>query len=338
MKTQDIAFSDQERIVTIAILIVNYRTPKLVCDCLRSLALERAEKPLFNVYIGDADSGDDSCKQILDFIRAQGYDWAQCFPIGRNGGFAYGNNFVLERYALADQRVRYVHFLNPDTYIHTGAVHALTHFLESTPTAGVAGSRLENPDGSSRACAFRFPTPWRELFRGATFSLLDRLVPSSGVVIRGLNQPTRVDWVSGASFMMPRAVLEQVGVMDDGFFLYFEETDLMARVQNYGYEVWHVPESRVVHLAGQATGHRAEDRPIRTSAHWLRSRARFLKRHHGQVGLVVATTLYLIGDLIYRLKCLLLLRRPKRPQALWRDYLRYGLISNTPRSSDTDHA
>ena len=67
-------------------------------------------------------------------------------------------------------------------------------------------------------------------------------------------QTSQVDWVTGASFMMPRSVLEDIGLMDDGYFLYFEETDLMARAHKAGYSVWHVAESCVVHLAGQATG------------------------------------------------------------------------------------
>ncbi|WP_201156266.1 glycosyltransferase [Rhodobaculum claviforme] len=281
----------------VAIVMVNDRTPGLVLDCLRSLADERAAGLDLMVRIGDAESGDGSVEAISRFIDAQGYDWARCVAIGRNGGFAYGNNFVLKHHVLVDPGVTHVHFLNPDTYVHPGAVRELARFLAAHPDAGAAGSRLENPDGSRRSCAFRFPAPWREFFRGASFSLLDRLVPASRAVITPGTRQERVDWVSGASFMMPRAVLEQVGPMDDGFFLYFEETDLMARIRDAGYEVWHVPQSRVVHLAGQATGYRAGGRPSRLSAHWLRSRARYLKRRHGRGGLVGGTVLYLPGDL-----------------------------------------
>ena len=322
--------------MTVAILIVNYRTPGLVCDCLRSLAAEQGNGVAFRVHVGDAESGDDSVAQISEFIAAQGYGWASCTAIGRNGGFAYGNNHLLEHHALADPEVTQVHFLNPDTYIHPGAVRALADFLQANPRAGVAGSRLENPDGSARSCAFRFPAPWREFFHGAAFSILDRLVPTAGLVIRGLDRPTRVDWVSGASFMIPCAVVERTGPMDAGFFLYFEETDLMARVRAAGFEVWHVPESRVVHLAGQATGHRADQRPERLSPHWLRSRARYFRRHHGAVGLVLATVLYLLGDLVYRLRCLLLWRPALRPRALWRDYLRLGLVSPVAKGGPAD--
>lgn len=322
----------------VAIVMVNYRTPELVLDCLRSLAAEHGDGAHFVVLIADAESGDGSVAIISEFIESQGYDWARCFSIGRNGGFAYGNNFIVERHVLVDPGTAYVHFLNPDTYIRPGAVRELVRFLEKTPNAGAAGSLLENPDGSLRSCAFRFPAPWREFFRGASFSLFDRLVPASRTVINPSGRAESVDWVSGASFMMPRSALERVGLMDDQFFLYFEETDLMARLKAAGYEVWHVPQSRVVHLAGQATGHRSGGRPSRLSPHWLRSRARFLTRHHGRCGLVRATALYLLGDLVYRLRCLLLLRLPAKAPGLWRDYLRHGFSSPAPKDHEPPHA
>ena len=106
----------------------------------------------------------------------------------------------------------------------------------------------------------------------------------------------------------------------------------MARMAAAGLEVWHVPQSRVVHLAGQATGHRTGgqstgSQPRRLSPHWLRSRARYLQRHYGRAGLVGATLLFLLGDLVYRLRCVLLLRRPRRSPGLWRDYLRHGFAA-----------
>jgi len=309
----------------ISVLIVNYRTPELVIGCLKSLASERVRHPNFQVWVGDADSGDQSVKTISHFIAAQGYDWAHCFDIGRNGGFAFGNSAIFEKYVLPDPDVTHVHFLNPDTYVREGAVQALAEFLTAHPMAGAAGSRLENSDGTQRSCVFLFPTPWREFFRGASLGLFDRLVPRSNCLLNSGTEPMRADWVSGASFMVPRAVLEQVGQMDAGYFLYFEETDLMARMKGDRFEVWHVPQSKVVHWAGQATGYRAGNKPQRLSPHWLRSRARYFRRHHGRGGLIMATIFFLVGDLFYRLRCVMLMRRPMRSPALWRDYLRYGL-------------
>lgn len=309
----------------IAIVIVNYRTPALVRDCLDSLKAEIDGGLDLRAFVGDADSGDGSVEIVSAHIRDRGYDWATCYPIGSNGGFAYGNNHIVRTCVAPDPSFDLVHFLNPDTVVLPGAVRALAAFLEATPGAGVAGSRLENPDATFRAYAFRFPTPWREFFRGARIPKLEAAAPATSITFEGLGTTQRVDWVTGASFMGRRSLLDAVGLMDDGYFLYFEETDLMKRIRAAGWEVWHVAESRVVHLAGQSTGVRRGDPELKPlSPHWLRSRWKYFCDHHGRAGAVAATTLFLAGDLVYRLHRLLRLRPIGDPPGLWRDYLRHG--------------
>ncbi len=311
----------------IAIVIVNYKTPALVIDCLASLRAEAAQSDLA-VYIGDADSQDGSVEQISGFIAQEALTWATCFPIGQNGGFAFGNNAVVKKYVLPDPDIAFVHFLNPDTYIHPGAVQALVSFLQDHPKAGIVGSRLENPDGSLRSSGFRTPAPWREFFRGIRLGVLDRLVPQAAIKIERLASSQRVDWVTGASFMVRRRVLDDVGLMDDGYFLYFEETDLMTRARKAGHEVWHVAQSRVVHLAGQSTGVRTgsqdDQPPARPSPFWLRSRSRYLRKHHGPLARMRANILFLTGDLLYRTHRILTGRPVRNPPHLWRDYLNTG--------------
>ncbi|MEE4210366.1 MAG: glycosyltransferase family 2 protein [Parvularcula sp.] len=322
-----------------AIVIVNYRTPGLVIGCLNSLREEVAALSGTRVFVGDAASGDESVAAISGYIEAEGLTWATCYGIGKNGGFAYGNNHILQTHVLPDPSFTHVHFLNPDAYIHPGAVTALRAHLDAIPGAGVAGSRLENPDGTPRSYGFRDPKPWREFFRGARLGLLDRLVPRAAVKIEDLEITQEVDWVTGASFMMPRAVLEAVGLMDDGYFLYFEETDLMARVRKAGHSVWHVAESRVVHLAGQSTGVRTgapgEATEIRRlSPIWLRSRQRFFVKHYGKLCAGLGTLAFLTGDVFYRLHRVVLRRPVQDPPHLWRDYLKYGLRSSPPKDTE----
>lgn len=307
----------------IATVIVNYKTPKLVVQCLASLK-DAALKHDLSVFIGDAASGDESVEVINDFIARERLDWAHCFGIGRNGGFAYGNNAVLSRYVLSDSEISHVYFLNPDTYIYPGAVDALVSFLQSRPEVGIVGSRLENPDGSLRAYAFRAPQPWREFFRAVRLSSLSRIFPQTTLTIEELREDRQVDWVTGASFMVRRDVLDDIGLMDDGYFLYFEETDLMTRARAAGYDVWHVSESRVVHLAGQSTGVRTGDsklglKPL--SPHWLASRRRYMRKHFGPLGPHFANAFFLLGDVIYRLHRLLRAQPIENPPNLWRSYL-----------------
>lgn len=310
----------------VAVVIVNYKTPGLVNRCLDSLHAEREAGVDLAAFVGDGDSGDGSVEAIDAHIREKGYgDWASCYQIGRNGGFAYGNNHVLETRVLPDPSFDHVHFLNPDTVIKPGAVRALVEFLHAHPKAGAAGSRMEGPDGEPQASAFRAPTPWREFFRGAVIGPLDRLVPQASLPIQTPDSAQQADWVCGASFAMPRAALEDVGSMDDRYFLYFDETDLMTRLRKAGHEVWYVPESQVVHLIGQASNMRSADPEVkRVPAYWLQSRYKYFRDHHGVSGAALATALFLLGNLANRIYLLLRLKRAKHPPHLWRDYLTHG--------------
>ena len=310
--------------ICVAVVIVNYRTPELVKACLDSLVGERSDALRLKVYVGDADSQDGSVETIGAYIAEKGLDFCECFAIGTNGGFAYGNNHIVERKVLDDPGVDFVHFLNPDTYVHPGAVMALVDVLKTQPQAGVAGSRLENPDGSLRAYGFRFPAPWREFFRGARLGILDKIVPGASIKIADLRETRRVDWVTGASFMMPRGVIDRVGLMDPAYFLYFEETDLMSRVGRAGYEVWHVADSRVVHLQGSATGVKSDAPPKRVPAYWYQSRFKFFHDRYGKLRAIAANILFLAGDLVYRAHRSLRRQPIEDAPFLWRDMFAYG--------------
>ena len=310
--------------ICVAVVIVNYKTPELVKACLDSLVGEQSSDLRLKVYVGDADSQDGSVEIVNRHIAENGLDFCECFAIGANGGFAYGNNYIVEHKVLGDPEIDFVHFLNPDTYVRPGAVLALVDLLKVQPKAGVAGSRLENPDGSLRAYGFRFPAPWREFFRGARLAMLDRLVPDAAVKIPNLLETRPVDWVTGASFMMPRDVIDRVGMMDPAYFLYFEETDLMSRARKMGYEIWHVTESRVVHLQGSATGVKSDEPVKRVPPYWYQSRFKFFHDRYGLARAVLANIAFLAGDLLYRFHRTLRRQPIEDAPFLWRDMFEHG--------------
>ncbi|MCF2906661.1 glycosyltransferase family 2 protein [Octadecabacter sp. CECT 8868] len=309
---------------TVAVVIVNYRTPDLVIDCLASLQGEVAPDLTLKICVGDAQSGDGSVELITQAVEKAGYDNVTVYDIGANGGFAYGNNHVVETCVAPDPTITHVHFLNPDTYIHPGAVRHLVTFLDGHPGVGVAGSRLENPDRTLRAYAFRFPAPWREFFRGAGLSVFDRLAPSAAISHGPITTTREVDWVTGASFMMPRATLDDVGEMDPDFFLYFEEVEFQSRVRAAGHTIWHVTDSRVVHIAGAATGVRVNDAPKRLPAYWYQSRFRYFLKRYSWGGAVLANILYIMGYGIYRLHRALRRKPVLTPPHTARDILSSG--------------
>src|SRR6056297_1652336 len=309
----------------VAIVVVNYRTPGLVCDCLDSLADEQDNDLSFSVFVGDALSGDGSVEQISSHISLKNYEWATCFDNGSNEGFASGNNIIIREHVLHDTSFDYVHFLNPDTYIRPGAVRALAKFLSNHPAAGVVGGKLENPDGSPRAYGFRFPTPLREFFRGARIPGLSRIMPSSNVKIESLMDRREVDWVSGASFMVRRSVLEHVGLMDAQYFLYFEEVDFMYRIRKAGFQVWHEPNSRIVHIAVQATGAQTDQATQKLMpAYWYQSRWKFFVDSYGRPAAFLANFLFLAGNLVYCFHRTVRLKSVDNPPKLWQSYFRYG--------------
>ena len=280
------------------IVIVNYRTADLVIDCLRSLAPQVGDLGGGRVVIADNASGDGSAGKIAAAIEAAGWtSWAAVLPLPKNGGFAYGNNAGIRTALGVASPPDHVLLLNPDTVVRPGALRALVAFMAAHPEAGIAGSLIENPSGSVDRSAHRIPSPLGELEGTARLGVLSRLLQRYSVSPPLRNEAHACDWVSGASMLIRRPVLEQVGLLDEGYFLYFEEVDFCCRARNAGWQVWYVPESRVLHLEGAATGIRAVAK--RRPAYWYDSRRRFFVKHHGLAGLLLADLFWALGRLSF---------------------------------------
>jgi len=267
--------------IDVAVVIVTYKTADLTIDCLRSVAAERLT-PRIPIRAIVVDNASDDASSISRAIEANGWSsWVTLVIAPRNGGFAYGNNVGFQR-AYEDGPPAYVHLLNPDTVVRRGAISALVHFLEAHPDAGIAGSSFENLDGSDWPIAFRFPSILSELDAGLDLGVATRLL-QRWVVAKHMSPVAQpIDWVPGASMMIRRAVLDSIGGLDENYFLYYEETDFCFRARKAGFSTWYVPESRVMHIAGQST--RITERngtPKRLPAYWFESRRRYFAATHG---------------------------------------------------------
>lgn len=292
------------------IVMVNYRTADLVVDCLRSLAPQVDYLDGGRVLIADNASGDGSAEKIVAAITANDWDaWAEVLPLPRNGGFAYGNNAGIRAAMAAAYPPDYVLLLNPDTVARPGAIRALVDFMEAHPDVGIAGSLLENAAGGVDCSAHRIPSPLGELNGMARLGPLSRLLHRHAVSPPQRDEAHECDWVSGASMIVRRQVLEQIGPMDEGYFLYFEEVDFCCQARDAGWQVWYVPESRVLHLEGAATGIR--DATRRRPSYWYDSRRRFFVKHHGFGGLLLADLLWAVGRLSFLLRIALGLSRQR---------------------------
>ena len=217
-----------------AVVIVNYRTPGLVIDCLRTLAAERVAERGLRVVVVDNASGDDSLAVLATAIRDEGWGWVTLKPLDRNGGFAFGNNAAIRELLASANPPNYVWLLNPDTLVRSGAATALIDFLEAHPDVGIAGGRLVFPDGTPQTAAFRFPSLLSELEDTIRIGFVSTMLGRFRVPGPIETEPHRTDWVNGASLMVRREVFDSVGLMDEGYFLYFEETDYCRRARRRG--------------------------------------------------------------------------------------------------------
>lgn len=310
----------------LAIIVVNYRTAELTVDCLRSLA-EQVPALGARVYITDNLSGDDSLARIGGAIEANGWSsWATLMPLERNGGFAYGNNAAI-RLVLGDRTpAEYILLLNPDTLVREGALHELVQFMQHHPKVGIAGSRLEDPDGTPQRSAFRFHTIASEFEGGVRLSAVSRLLNRRLVAPPVSEEACATHWLAGASMLVRRKVFEEVGLLDEAYFMYFEEVDFCLRSARAGWECWYVPASRVVHLVGQASGVTDPRLRKRRPAYWFESRRRYFVKNHGGLYAMLADAAWAVGFAVWRVRRFLQRRQDNDPPKLLSDFLRHSVF------------
>lgn len=260
--------------VDVAVIIVNYRTPTLTLECLSALCGERHLLPGLRAIVVDGGSGDGSATTLGAGINRPEYqDWVSFMPLPLNGGFGWANNQAILTLARKDEPPDFIHLLNPDTQIMKGAVATLVSELSLHPRCGAAGSLLLDSEGQPSPSAFPFPSPGIEFVNTSQSELLGRWF---GVPPRSSRSEhsVEVDWVTGASVMFRTKALRETGLFDDGFFLYFEEVELMHRLHRRGWTVRHVPSSRVVHHEGAST---RTVSAVAMPAYWYESRKRYFK-------------------------------------------------------------
>jgi GT2 family glycosyltransferase len=311
----------------LAVVIVNYRTAGLVVECLRSLAPQVAAIAGTRVVVVDNHSGDDSLERLGGAIAAEGWGaWATVRAAPRNAGFSAGNNEGLRPMLAAPDAPDWFLLLNPDTYVRPGALLALLDGVALRPRAGIAGSRLEDPDATPQPSTFRFHRALTEFERTLGLGLVSRALAPWSTVLAASAAPARVDWVSGASMLVRREVFQSVGLLDEGYFLYYEEVDLCLRCARAGWEVWYEPASRVVHLVGRATGVDPSNVALSIPTYVFESRRRYFVKNFGVAYAALADLAWITGHLLYRLRMRLLGRPRGSAPGQLRQFLRHGAL------------
>ena len=308
----------------VLVVSLNYKTAEMTLRSMQA-ALRAMQGMDAELVVVDNDSGDGSFETITRAVATQ--DWAQGAPIrviqsGRNGGFGAGNNVGILAGLSDGSAPDYVYLLNSDAFPAAGAIRALHDHLEQHPEAGFAGSYIHGEDGAAHVTAFRFPSIWSELEGAARFGPLSRLLAHKSVPLGVPDTTQRVDWLAGASIMMRQGVLDRIGLFDETFFLYFEETDLCLRAARAGFETHYVRESAVAHIGSVSTGMKTW---ARIPGFWLDSRWHYFTGNHGRGYAVLATVFHALGGLLWRVRRLVQGKPAADPPHFLRDLLLHDL-------------
>ncbi|MBC7237121.1 MAG: glycosyltransferase [Chloroflexi bacterium] len=260
----------------LGVIIVSYNTRELTADCLTSVYNSLCASALAaQVWVVDNASEDGSAEMV-----AQRFPQATLIRSERNLGFSGGNNLALRAMLAGSDPPRHVLLLNSDTLVHAGALEAMVAWLNDHPAVGIVGAALRYADGGFQHSAFRFPTLPMIFFD--FWPLNHRLLNSrlNGRYPRKLyeaGRPFPIDHPLGAALMIRWATLEQIGLLDEGYFMYCEEIDWCMRAKKAGWEVWCVPRAVITHLEGRSAARFRE----RMYVELWRSRYRLFAKHYG---------------------------------------------------------
>lgn len=308
----------------LAVITVNYGTPRLTMACLESLELARSSFEDLTLVIVDGGSTDDSVEIIGQNIR----DGVELLPLAVNGGFAFANNRAMMMLASRGELPDYIALINPDTRVTPGALEVLAEALDRELGAGAVGALLIHDDGRPQASAFHFPTLLGEFCRGARTGAISRLFRHESATIEA-TKACQVPWVTGAAVMFRTSALQSTGLFDEGFFLYFEETELMWRMSKAGWQIWHEPAAKVFHAGGAATKIRDPETgralPKRIPRYWYESRRRYFALVGGPLFAFAAGLAWLGGHGFWKLRCFIFRKPADGPFYQGRDLAAFGL-------------
>jgi len=268
----------------LSVIIVSYNTRELLRGCLGSVLADVDPGLEYEVIVVDNASADGSVAMIRDSFAQ-----VRLLANSQNRGFAASNN-----QAIRQSSGQYVILLNPDTLVRKGALASLMAALEERRDAGVVGPKLLFPDGSFQHSAFTFPTLAMILldFFPLHYRLLDSGI--NGRYPRGLYEraePFPIDHPLGAALMVRRAVIDEVGLLDESFFMYCEEIDWCLRIKEAGWRILCVPRAEIVHHVGQSTRQFRDEMYVELH----RSRYRLYQKHYGAGFRRVARWLVALG-------------------------------------------
>lgn len=299
----------------LAVIILNYRTPQLTIDCLRSL-LPQIDSEQHQVIVVDNASADGSVDRIQSVIDSEVWqDWVTLLPSAVNGGFSAGNNLGIQAIAAEAYLL-----LNSDTLVRPDAIKTLLEAMDRHPTVGIFSPRLEWPDSTPQISCFRYQSPFSELIDGAATGLVTRLLKNYNVPLAVSDESLSPQWTSFACVLIRREVIAAIGLMDEGYFMYYDDVDYCRRSRSAGWPVLHIPQARVVHLRGGSGSVKSDlAKRKRPRPYLYQSRSRYFAKFYGRTGLWVANGCWLLGRGVSSVREWLGNKEPHTCEAMERD-------------------
>ena len=268
----------------VSIIIINYNGKELTLNCLKSI-YDKLKGVEYEIILVDNASSDDSVEVI-----EKSYPQVSIIKNDDNLGFSKANNQGI-KIAKGD----YILLLNNDTLLKEGDFDTLLTYISDKADVGIVGCRINNPDGSLQLSCYKFPSMW-EMFTHYTF--LTRLFPDSKLFgdYRNWthNAIKEVDFVIGAFFLMKRAVIEEIGMLDENFFLNAEESEYCLRAKKAGFKTVFHPGYEIVHIGGAAK----KDMKKREIISHIQGTYLLIKKHHSLVYFVTYKLLSFLLSLI----------------------------------------
>jgi hypothetical protein len=307
--------------VSVLVVIVCYRVVELTIDCLRSLVNDIRKVPGAKVAICENGTGGNAAAQLAAAICREGWqDWVWLKAIEPNCGFTGGNNAILRDAMSWRTPPRYFLLLNADTVVRPGALPTMLQAMEARPDVGILGSRLEHLDGRVQVSCFRALSPGSEFLEAARTRPLTRILRRYEVPIPPSDVAVEPDWVSFACALIRREVIQQIGLLDDGYYLYFDDPDYCRRARRAGWGIVYCPAARVAHLIGQSNPVTALTQArLRRPRYYYASRSRYFAKCYGTAGLWLANLAWMAGRGISLLREVVGNKSPHICKRQWQD-------------------
>ncbi len=248
--------------VDISFIIVNWNTRDILMDCLDSIYKTVADIDV-EIYVVDNNSTDGSQAAVK-----QKFPDVKLIENETNTGFAHANN-----QALSIMQGKFAVLLNSDAVLKEDSIKKLLAIMTGNPRVGIAGVQLLNDDGSRQNSIDNFPSTETEIFNKSVLRLFfPGKYPSKSM---SYNDPIEVDSVIGACMIVRKEAMDEVGVFDEDYFVFLEETDWCFRMNKKGWKVYHVPDAEVFHLSG----HSKKRTPWRSQIEYYISLYKFFRKN-----------------------------------------------------------